>query len=176
MTLRAWPTSSIQVDWSHQQDCMWGMPNGYLPARRRTGACVKNPHDAGAFYSQLLAYVESGFPLFAELERVGHAVAIIGHTGFGGAVGKPAPCHFAYDTVSGLVVVDDNLLPYHTIPRPAGTGDDYGCDDVTAFIVPLPEKIYYPAEYADNLAIILATEKHLGFDHESLANRLYGIS
>jgi hypothetical protein len=129
---------------------------------------VKNSQDAGAFYSQLLAYVESGFPLFAELERIGHAVAIIGHTGFGGPVGKSAPCHFAYDTVSGLVVVDDNLLPYHAIPRPAGTGDDYGCDDITAFIVPLPEKIYYPAEYADQLAIILATEKHLGFDHSSL--------
>ncbi len=129
---------------------------------------VKNADNFGTFFSQLLAYVESGFPLFAELERIGHAVTIIGHTGFGGPVSKSAACHFAYDTVSDLVVVDDNMLPYHTIARPAGIGDDYGCDDITAFIVPLPEKIYYPAEYADNLAVILATEQHLGFDHAAL--------
>lgn len=127
-----------------------------------------NSPNAKSFLSQLLAYVESGFPLFAEVERIEHAVAVIGHTGFTETIGKSAPCHFAYDTVKGLVVVDDNSLPYLAIDRLVGTGDEYGCDDITAFIVALPEKVYYPAEYTDSLAVVLATEEHLGFDHAEL--------
>jgi len=122
----------------------------------------------GLFYNQLFAYLESGFPLFAEIKRIGHAVTIVGHTGFGRKITKSAPCHFAYDMVEQLVVVDDNFLPYKAVERPAGIDDDYGADDVTAFIVPLPDKIYYPAENADTLAVVLATEEHLGFNHDSL--------
>lgn len=129
---------------------------------------VKNPAIPGSFYSQLFAYIESGFPLFAELERIEHAITIIGHTGFSKPIDRSAMCHFAFDAVSGLVVIDDNLLPYHAVARPIGTRQDYGCEDISAFIVPLPEKIYYPAEYVEKLAIVLATEEHLGFDHESL--------
>jgi hypothetical protein len=124
--------------------------------------------DPALFYRQLFAYIESGFPLFALLERIGHAVTVMGHTGFTGSLSQSAPCHFAFDFVTDLVVVDDNYLPYRAIPRAVGTGLDYGCEDISAFIVPLPDKIYYPAENADTLAMVLATEVHLGFDHTDL--------
>lgn len=129
---------------------------------------VKNSENRPTFFSQILAYVESGFPLFAEIERIGHAVVVMGHTGFGALGGRSAACHFASEAVGGLIAIDDNLLPYHVVDRPAIVGDDYGCEDITAFIVPLPEKIYYPAEYVDGLAVVLATEEHLGFDHDGL--------
>jgi hypothetical protein len=127
---------------------------------------VRSTDDPGLFYRQLFAYVESGFPLFAELERIGHAITIVGHTGFSGDIVKSAPCYFSYDMVSGLVAVDDNYLPYRTIPL--GVIDPYGCGDITAFIVPLPDKIYYPAESVDDLALLLANEEYLGFNHDSL--------
>jgi hypothetical protein len=127
---------------------------------------VKDSADPGIFYRQLFAYVESGFPLFTELERIVHAITIIGHTGFATQVSKNAPCHFASDLVGGLVAVDDNYLPYRTIAP--GVTDPYGSCDITAFIVPLPDKIYYPAEAADNVALLLANEQHLGFDHSPI--------
>jgi hypothetical protein len=128
---------------------------------------VKYQNDPG-FYAQLIAYIESGFPLFVSLERIGHAVTVIGHSGFATVPSKSAPIHFPDSLLSNLVVVDDNFLPYRIIPRAAPDVDDYGIDDIAAFIVPLPEKIYYPAVNAEKLALVLTTEVHLGFDHSAL--------
>jgi hypothetical protein len=129
---------------------------------------VKTDDEPGQFRRQLFAYVESGFPLFAEIERITHAVAIIGHTGLDASLVTAAPCHFASDQVQGLVVVDDNVLPYHAVAT--GHAEPYGCSDFTAFIVPLPDKVYYSAEAVDNVAILLANEEHFGFDHEPLGS------
>jgi hypothetical protein len=46
--------------------------------------------------------------------------------------------------------VDDNQLPYLSIPISGGTG--YSAEDIDAFIVPLPEKVFYPADAIDRLA------------------------
>jgi len=127
--------------------------------------------DPRMFYRQLLAYVESGFPLFAEIAKLAHAVSIVGHTGWNGAAPTPAPCHFTYDLLAGLVSVDDNYLPYKAVPADASPAP-YRCEDITAFIVPLPDKIYYPAENVDGLAVTLALEEHLGFNHDALGEPL----
>jgi hypothetical protein len=93
-------------------------------------------------------------------------VAIIGHTGLQAAGARSAPVRFASDQVDGLIVIDDNYLPYHTVL--AGHAEPYGRCDFTAFIVPLPEKVYYPAEAVDDVAMTLASEEHFGFDPDTL--------
>ncbi len=128
---------------------------------------AKSSANPGLFYRQLLAYVESGFPLFAALNSHEHAVAIIGH---GERIPSPstaAPAHFAAELTKGLVVVDDNHLPYLAIDH--GQAKPYGVQDIDAFIVPLPEKVYYSAEAVDEISALLASGNVLGFDHSSIA-------
>jgi hypothetical protein len=96
------------------------------------------------FYRALYAYVESGIPVFAAMSAKQHAITILGH----GVVGKePSPgsdkiC-YSWDLINSIVVADDNHLPYKTITE---NGPPYSIRDIDAFIVPLPEKIYYSAE------------------------------
>ena len=61
---------------------------------------------------------------------------------------------YAWDEVQSLAVVDDNHLPYLSIPAkavPTG-GPLYSAEDFDAFIVALPEKVFYPADAVDRLA------------------------
>jgi hypothetical protein len=107
-----------------------------------------------AFYRQLIAYVESGFPLFAAMHARRHAVAVVGY-GWRPPVTGQAGLRYAWDEVQSLAVVDDNYLPYMSIPITGGT--PYAVDVIDAFIVALPEKIYYPADAVDQLAPALFT-------------------
>src|SRR5438270_9471879 len=101
---------------------------------------ARSKKNSGLFDRQLLAYVESGFPLFAAMGTREHAVAVIGHGGrrHTSNAAPPPPAYFAPDLTEGLVVVDDNYLPYLSIsgqqPSP------YQIGDIDAFIVPLPEQ------------------------------------
>ena len=49
-----------------------------------------------------------------------------------------------------LLTVDDNLLPYATVPLHSPSTEPgappYSANDFTSFVVPLPDKIYYPAD------------------------------
>ncbi len=109
-------------------------------------------HTDRAFYRQLLAYIESGFPLFAAMHSREHAIALVGYDWKPKPTGKPPKkLEFAWDLVRSLTVVDDNFLAYRSVPLKA-KGTDYGCDDIDAFIVPLPEKVFYPADAVDRLA------------------------
>lgn len=108
---------------------------------------AKNGDHDPSFYRQLNAYVESGFPLFAAMHQRSHAIAVMGNewrppinTGILGM-------RYAWDEVTSLVVVDDNELPYRSIPVSGGAS--YSAEDIDAFIVPLPEKVYYPADAID---------------------------
>lgn len=108
---------------------------------------AKNGLVDDSFYRQLNAYVESGFPLFAAMHDKSHAIAVMGYewrppvnTGIPGM-------RYAWDEVTSLVVVDDNDLPYRSIP--VSGGQLYSAEDIDAFIVPLPEKVYYPADAID---------------------------
>ncbi len=119
------------------------------------------------FKRQLLAYVESGFPVFAAMSGREHAIAVIGHGEWLPAPVKSEPLYFASDLVSSMVVVDDNHFPYLSIDGASG-GCGYGVDDIDAFIVPLPEKLYYPADAVDHFAGLIASDNYLGFDHSAL--------
>ena len=104
-----------------------------------------------AFFTQLLAYLESGFPLFVEIRGEAHAVVVVGHNWKQLAVSPPPDStSHAWTQVETLMAVDDNMLPYATVPLEsngaATSSPAYSADSFTSFIVALPEKIYYPAD------------------------------
>ena len=102
-----------------------------------------------AFFSQLLAYLESGFPLFVAMPSKEHAIVIVGYRQRSQALPSSSPSH-VWAQVESLLAVDDNLLPYTTVPlNSTGTPASslpYTADSFAAFIVALPDKIYYPAD------------------------------
>jgi hypothetical protein len=105
-----------------------------------------------SFYRQLGAYVESGFPLFAAMQTLRHAVAVIGYEWRPPLnTGVPGMRH-AWDEMKSLAVVDDNSLPYLSVPRSGTGGPSYSAEDIEGFIVALPEKVFYPADAVDKLA------------------------
>src|SRR6185437_4502567 len=111
---------------------------------------VKTGAQDHAFYRQLLAYVESGFPLFAADHVRGHAVAIVGYEWNPQSNPPITKMRYAWDEVKSLVVVDDNYLPYLVIGK-EGTLP-YAADSFDALLVALPEKVFYPADAVDELA------------------------
>ena len=103
------------------------------------------------FYVQMLAYLESGFPLFVAMEGMGHAVVVVGFKRRDVSFPLAGKAGSTWDQIESLLVVDDNLLPYATVPltKPNKTTQltpTYGADQFDRFIVALPEKIFYPAE------------------------------
>ena len=115
-----------------------------------------NSSSEAAFFSQLLAYLESGFPLFVAMPSETHAVVIVGHNWKQSAAPPQASSSHVWTQVETLLTVDDNLLPYATVPlRSPGAQagpPSYSADAIDAFIVALPDKIYYPADAIDALS------------------------
>ena len=109
-----------------------------------------------AFYSQLLAYLESGFPLFVGMNREEHAIVIVGHSWQQSKVLPSISSSHVWSQVETLLAVDDNLLPYSTVPLNSSgaptTSPSYTAESFDAFIVALPDKIYYPAEAIEDLS------------------------
>ena len=103
-----------------------------------------------AFFSQLLAYLESGFPLFVAMTTEKHAVVTVGYSWRKSAAPTGTCSSHVWAQVETLLAVDDNLLPYSTVAlRPSGNlaaSPSYTADAFKAFIVALPDKIYYPAD------------------------------
>ena len=130
---------------------------------------ARNESGDEEFFGQLLAYLESGFPLFIglDLEDEGHAIVATGHSWRKDALLPPAKPSHAWAQVETLLTVDDNLLPYVTVPVDAALSDgaepDYTTDDFNAFIVALPEKVGYPAE---------AMAKHTGVVQSTLVGAM----
>lgn len=106
------------------------------------------------FYRQLIAYVESGFPLFAAMHSRAHAIAIIGYERTPPQNFLPNAQRHGWDEVGALIAIDDNHLPYLSVPAKP-TGSSYSAEDIDAFIVPLPEKVFYPADAVDGIVPIL---------------------
>jgi hypothetical protein len=111
----------------------------------------KVPGEEERFYAQMLAYLESGFPLFAAMTKRSHAIVLAGYAWANPMTLAPFGASHAWSQVESLLVVDDNLLPYESVPAsppPAAAGaatNAYTAADIDAFIVPLPDKIFYPA-------------------------------
>jgi hypothetical protein len=80
----------------------------------------------------------------------GHAVAVVGY-GWRTPLNTAVPgVRYACDEVQTLAVVDDNYLPYLSIQ--VSGGNPYSAEDIDAFIVALPEKVFYPGDAIERLA------------------------
>lgn len=110
------------------------------------------------FYAQMLAYLESGFPLFVALDSggEGHAIVAAGYSWTNPPKPPPYLISHAWEQIESILAVDDNLLPYGCIPVDPVTSPPVGgpvppyvAMDFFAFIVALPEKIFYPAITVD---------------------------
>lgn len=112
--------------------------------------------DRGCFQRELFAWLESGFPVVAMLDRQVHAISLIGLTG-SALQSSPAPGQLArWSHVSGVVAMDDGRTPYWVAPldkvlAPAWPRG-FALDDVNSVVVPLPEKLTYPCAAVDDLA------------------------
>jgi hypothetical protein len=101
-----------------------------------------------AFESQMLAYLESGFPLYASMPAATHAIAIIGVKWKEMSSDRITRTSIedAYERVEWLIGSDDNHLPYVKVGLEAQISPtDYCAKTIEAFIVPLPDKVFYPA-------------------------------
>lgn len=127
-----------------------------------------------AFDDLLYTYIESGFPVFALLR--GHVVVALGHHS-DYATPIPAGKRFVKSSVfnRGFVINDDNYFPYQRIePRPAAAPakpnpmiSGYPLEDVVAFSVPLPEKVFLAAEEFASLVDTLLNDHSMGVDANS---------
>lgn len=114
-----------------------------------------------SFYRQLIAYLESGFPIFAAMHIHGHAIAIIGYERRPPVSTKIPGIRYVWDEVQSFSVIDDNYLPYLSISARKSISSNYSAEDIDAFIVALPEKVFYPAEAVDRLAPTLFKLGHV---------------
>ena len=132
------------------------------------------------FFRQLLAYLESGFPLFIgmDLDDMGHAIVAAGYSWKPVAVPpSDGPSH-VWRQVDKLLTVDDNLLPYVSVPVDERTSDgvepDYTTDNFDSFIVALPEKVGYPAEaMAEYTNVLQSVLTLMGCEEESMQLHRY---
>ena len=91
------------------------------------------------------------------MDEFEHAVVAIGHDWRTTGQASPELNSHAWSWVDALLVVDDNLLPYRCIDliRNSESGihaETYTAEDFDAFIAPLPEKIYYPADAVERFS------------------------
>ena len=129
-----------------------------------------------AFFSQLLAYLESGFPLFVAMNSRQHAVVLVGYSWRKSAQRVDTSSSHIWGQVDTLLAVDDNMLPYVTVSVESDGSNagsqQYTAESFDAFIVALPDKIYYPADAIDKLsariALWLASSWGISQDHVKL--------
>jgi len=137
-----------------------------------------------SFYAQLLSYLESGFPLFVALENEGHAIVVAGYSWVEPSCEVSGDNSHVWTQVESLLAVDDNLLPYSTVgvggkQVPGAVSPAYTARDFTAFIVPLPEKIYYPAHAVESFsrgALYRSYKAKLDLPEEDILLRRYFIT
>ena len=126
--------------------------------------------------------LESGFPLFVAIPSKSHAVVIVGYNWKKTAVlPQTSPSH-VWTQVETLLTVDDNLLPYATVPLQSNPHapqlPPYAADLFNSFIVALPDKIYYPADAIEVTCrgVKRSLESSRGPDHEPLELQRYFIT
>lgn len=144
---------------------------------------VRKAGNRDEFYAQLLAYLESGFPLFVEIPGRVHAVVAVGYEWRPIAANPPYVDSHVWSQVDHLLAVDDNLLPYSCVNvEPSNStspgGSAYTAQDFDAFIVALPEKIFYPADAIGSYskALYSTFEDSLNLPEEDKLLRRYFIT
>ena len=132
-----------------------------------------------AFFSQFLAYLESGFPLFVAMPRKKHAIAIVGYCWRQSPAPPGATSSHVWAQIESLLTVDDNLLPYATVPLHSGgnpvASTSYTTESFDAFVVALPDKMYYPADAIERSSQVIerALTRRRGPCREPLELRRY---
>ena len=124
---------------------------------RCLSARVISSSEGEAFFSQVARLSRIRFPAVrSHAQARTHAVVIVGHNWKQSAsTTKQASSSHVWKQVETLLTVDDNLLPYSY--RSAALARDskrdspilFTADAIDAFIVALPDKIYYPADAID---------------------------
>lgn len=119
--------------------------------------------DDDKFFAQMLSYLDSGFPLFVSLQseamdNEGHAIVLAGYEWRDERGDSNQGNSHVWSLVNSLLAVDDNLLPYSSVGVGAGTNsemaiENYTAEDFNAFIVPLPDKIFYPAQAVESFSL-----------------------
>ena len=132
------------------------------------------------FFGQLLAYLESGFPLFIGLGLgdLRHAIVAAGYSWKTQAAAPSGASSHAWGQVDTLLTVDDNLLPYVSVPvderSSEGAEPEYTTNNFESFIVALPEKIGYPAEaMAKYRRVVQSLVRSMGCDEDSVRLHRY---
>ena len=119
--------------------------------------------DDQQFFGQLMSYLESGFPLFVGIDSEamgseGHAIVVAGYSWRDTTVAPSEENSHVWSQIDSFLAIDDNLLPYSRVSiedssRSRSNGTIYTARDFTAFIVPLPEKIFYPASAVEEFSL-----------------------
>ena len=119
--------------------------------------------DDDRFFAQMLSYLDSGFPLFVSLQseamdNEGHAIVLAGYEWRDGTEDSREGSSHVWSQVNSLLAVDDNMLPYSSVSIGDGSRskvdvENYTAEDFDAFIVPLPDKIFYPAQAVESFSL-----------------------
>ena len=118
------------------------------------------------FYRLLYAYIESGMPVVVGLNDPEHAVTAIGHTSrFGPTKRKGLTWSSHY--VTGLVVNDDNQMPYQVIRKPGvkvtgHVSSQFTLRQIDSFVVPLHESVHLAAEDVEDRTLRLLDDPDIG--------------
>ena len=145
---------------------------------------VKQDDNESSFYAQLLGYLESGFPLFIEMKGVRHAIVASGYSWRKTPTNSTQSNSHMWSQVETLLAVDDNLFPYSIVnlrhdPLTSSNPEPYTVEDFSAFIVPLPEKIFYPAHAIDLFSSTVVYDVYrgiLGLSEEEILLRRFFIT
>ena len=119
------------------------------------------------FMRLLCEYIDSGIPVVIGLEP-GHAVVAIGH--ILDLVTDPMEPGYKWSSsyVSGLIVNDDNYMPYQVLHRVAPTSEDlrkgYAFSQIDSFVVPLHDKVHLVAEDVEKLTYRILQDPEYGLD------------
>ena len=150
---------------------------------------VREWGDDDRFFAQMLSYLDSGFPLFVALQseamdNEGHAIVLAGYEWRSEPEDSSERCSHVWSRVNSLLAVDDNMLPYRSVgirygTKSAGDVENYTAEDFNAFIVPLPDKIFYPAQAVESFSLDTMYpiyEAMLNLPEESTLLRRYFIT
>jgi hypothetical protein len=107
----------------------------------------------GQFDHLLYTYVESGLPLLATVP--GHVIVVCGHTSDYTVAHPGSATQFVYSSHfnRAYVVHDDNEFPYQMLNmdgKKEERDSKFDWKQIEEFIVPLPEKVFLPAEEVKN--------------------------
>lgn len=131
---------------------------------QRFSPVVYSRNQYSDFDHLLYTYIESGIPLLITVPQ--HVIVGYGHAS-DYTKAKPAGPGFTYTSHfnEAFVVSDDNCFPYQMLHRNGakGTNDSrFSWSQIEEFIVPLPERVFLPAEQAKIAIEIILKDPTVG--------------